>query len=203
MSALYIKGFIIGIAISMPLGPISILCIQRTLFYGIKIGFITTVGSALADGIYGSIAAFGLSSISRFLTGYQYWIHIAGSIFLLYLAIMILNSPPRTIDTTLKTETSFIKAFVSAFLLTITNPITIFSFLALFASIGLGSTRHGTHEALLMVLGIVSGSMTWEFLLSLSIKGIFYKHMNHTMMRIINYISGSTIIAFAALSFRV
>ena len=120
---------------------------------------------------------------------------------------MILRSPPRTIDTTLTTEISFIKAFISAFLLTITNPITIFSFLALFAGIGLGSTHHGTHhgthDAVLMVFGIVSGSITWEFLLSLSIKGIFYKHMNHTMMRIINYISGSTIIAFAALTFRV
>ena len=83
MSALYIQGFIIGVAISMPLGPVSILCIQRTLYYGIKIGFITIVGSALADGIYGSIAAFGLSSISQFLTGYQYWIHITGSIFLM------------------------------------------------------------------------------------------------------------------------
>lgn len=202
MSALFIQGVIIGAAISMPMGPISILCIQRTLFYGIKIGLITAIGSALADGVYGSIAAFGLSTIADFLSGYQMWIHIIGGLFLVYLSIIIFRSPPRVIDTELHRGTTSTRAFVSAFFLTITNPITIFSFMALFAGLGLGSIHGGTHDAILMVLGIMTGSTLWEFLLSLFIKGILHKRLNMTMMRIINYISGSTILAFAALSFK-
>lgn len=202
MSALFIQGVVIGIAISMPMGPISILCIQRTLAYGIKIGLITAIGSAFADGVYGSIAAFGLTAIADFLSGYKTWIHVIGSVFLLYLGIMILRSPPRNFQTEIQTTTTSTRALVSAFFLTITNPITIFSFMALFAGLGLGSMQTSAHAAIFMVLGIMTGSTLWEFVLSISIKALFHKRINNTMMRIINYISGSTILAFAALSFR-
>jgi threonine/homoserine/homoserine lactone efflux protein len=203
MSIILLKGIILGIAISMPMGPISILCIQRTLFYGIKIGLITAIGSALADGVFGSIAAFGLSAIADFLTGYQIWIHVFGGIFLIYLGIMMLRSPPHTINTELQRSTTSLRAFASAFFLTITNPITIFSFMAVFAGLGLGSIHNGYQEAIIMVLGIMIGSTLWEFSLSISIKAIFQHRINTNSMRIINLISGSTILAFAALSFKI
>jgi|SRR5579885_596658 threonine/homoserine/homoserine lactone efflux protein len=202
MSALFFQGLVIGVAISMPMGPISILCIQRTLSYGVKIGLITAIGSALADGVYGSIAAFGLTAIADFLSDYKMWIHIIGSLFLIYLGVMILRSPPRNINTELRNDTTSMHALVSAFFLTITNPVTIFSFMALFAGLGLGSMHGSKHAPIFTVLGIMTGSTLWEFLLSVSIKGVFHRHINNTMMRIINYISGSTILAFAALSFK-
>ncbi|VVC76986.1 hypothetical protein AQUSIP_23130 [Aquicella siphonis] len=188
--------------ISMPMGPISILCIQRTLYYGIKIGLVTAIGSALADGVYGSIAAFGFTAITDFLTGYQFWIHLLGSLFLLFLGIGMMRSPIRTLHAPLTQETHSMHAFVSAFFLTITNPVTIFSFMAVFAGLGLGSIYKGYDGAVYTVAGIMVGSTLWEFMLSISIKGIFHRSINHTMMRIINYISGSTILAFAALSFK-
>jgi threonine/homoserine/homoserine lactone efflux protein len=202
MSEFFIKGLFLGIAISMPLGPISILCIQRTLFYGIKIGLLTAIGSALADGVYGSIAAFGLTAIAEFLSGYQFWIHLIGAAFLIYLGIKMLRSPPRSITTKLQESTTSLHAFVSAFFLTITNPLTIFSFMALFAGLGIGNIQHGYHQALLMVAGIITGSTLWEFSISLAAKIALHSRMNATMLRIINFISGSTILTFAALSFR-
>lgn len=202
MTSLFLKGIITGIALSMPMGPISILCIQRTLYYGIRIGLITAIGSALADGVFGSIAAFGLTAISDFLSGYQFWIHLLGAAFLLYLGIIMLRTPPRVIDTDLQQTTTSTRAFVSAFFMTITNPITIFSFMALFAGLGLGNVGSGYLGALWMVSGIMIGSTLWEFSLSLSVKAIFHKRINPRLMRIINYISGSTILAFAALSFK-
>lgn len=202
MSTLFIKGLIIGIVISMPLGPISILCIQRTLFYGVKIGLITAIGSSLADGLFGSIAAFGLTTIADFLSGYQTWIHVIGALFLVYLGISMLRSPPPAIHEKIQRSTTSLHAFVSAFFLTITNPITIFSFMALFAGLGIGSMYGGYHEALLMVLGIMLGSTLWEFTISMGAKILFQHRINTTLMRIINYVSGSTILAFAALSFK-
>lgn len=202
MPALFIKGLIIGVVISMPMGPISILCIQRTLLHGVKIGLMTAIGSSLADGVFGSIAAFGLTAIADFLSGYQTWIHVIGAIFLVYLGVAMLRSPPRKIDTDTQRSTTSLRAFVSAFFLTITNPITIFSFMALFAGLGIGSTPGGYHGALFMVLGIMLGSTLWEFTISMSVKLIFHSRINETLMRIINLVSGSTILAFAALSFR-
>lgn len=202
MSALFIKGIILGIVISMPMGPISILCIQRTLYHGVKIGLITAIGSAFADGIYASIAAFGFTAIIDFLTGYQLWIHLVGSIFLLAMGISMIRSPAQALDTPLLRESKAIPAFVSAFFMTMTNPVTIFSFMAVFAGLGFESFSQGFNQAIYTVLGIMAGSTLWEFMLSISVKGIFHKRLNHSMMRIINFVSGSTILAFAALSFK-
>ena len=202
MLTYFLKGLILGIAISMPVGPVSILCIQRTLFYGVRIGLITTVGSALADGVYASIAAFGLTVVATFLTGYQLWIHIIGGIFLFYLGITILKSPTKNLQLNQVKVITIPQAFISAFFITITNPITIFSFIAIFAGAGLAVS--GSFEnAIFLVLGLICGSISWEFILSLTVKLILQQRLNSKMMRFINYISGSTILVFALLSFRI
>src|SRR5579872_6395957 len=95
MITLFIKGLIIGFAIAAPVGPIGILCIQRSLHDGFKIGLMTGMGAALADGTYGLIAGFGLTAISSMLITYQFWIQIIGGLFLFYLGIKILLTPPR------------------------------------------------------------------------------------------------------------
>ena len=82
---MFIKGFIIGISIAAPVGPIGILCIQRTLTGGKIYGLITGLGAATADAVYGSMAAFGLTFISNFLVQQQYWFRLLGGIFLCYL----------------------------------------------------------------------------------------------------------------------
>ena len=89
MFALFIKGLIIGFAIAAPVGPIGILCIQRALHDGFKIGLMTGMGAALADGTYGLIAGLGLTAISSILIDHQFWIRLIGGLFLLYLGIKL------------------------------------------------------------------------------------------------------------------
>lgn len=95
MLALFLKGLVIGFAIAAPVGSIGVLCIQRSLHDGFKIGLMTGIGAALADGIYGLIAAFGLTAISSMLVAHQFWIRIIGGLFLLYLGVRIFLTPPR------------------------------------------------------------------------------------------------------------
>ena len=202
MTILLLQGIITGIVLSMPMGPISILCIQRTLYYGIKIGLLTAIGSALADGIFASLAVFGLTAITHYFSGYQFWIHLIGGLFLLYLGVSMLCSPPRSLDGHLQKTTS-LRAFISAFLMTITNPVTIFSFMALFEGLRLINTQHTSTEAWMIVFGIMIGSSLWEFTLSISIQKFLFKHMSVKMMRIINVISGSTLLVFSALALKI
>src|SRR4029077_8267163 len=95
MLPLFIKGLIIGFAIAAPVGPIGILCIQRSLHDGFKIGLMTGMGAALADGTYGLIAGFGLTAISALLIHYQIAIRIIGGLYLLYLGIKLILTKPR------------------------------------------------------------------------------------------------------------
>src|SRR5580765_8151140 len=100
MVTLFLKGLIIGFAIAAPVGPIGILCTQRSLHDGFKIGLMTGLGAALADGTYGLIAGFGLTALSSLLIAQQFWIRVIGGLFLLYLGIKLILSPARTKSTT-------------------------------------------------------------------------------------------------------
>src|SRR6185295_11026735 len=95
MLALFLKGLIIGFAIAAPVGPIGVLCIQRSLHDGFKIGLMTGFGAALADGTYGLIAGFGLTALSSLLIDHQFWIRLIGGLFLLYLGIKLFLTQPR------------------------------------------------------------------------------------------------------------
>jgi len=139
MLALFLKGLAIGFAIAAPVGPIGILCIQRSLHDGFKIGLMTGLGAALADGTYGLIAGFGLTAISSMLVAQQFWIRIIGGLFLLYLGIKTLLTPPRERSALNQPDRSPWHACATTYFLTITNPMTILSFVAIFAGLGLGS----------------------------------------------------------------
>src|SRR3989338_1937334 len=128
MLELFLKGLLIGFAIAAPVGPIGILCIQRSLHDGFKVGLMTGVGAALADGTYGLIAGFGLTAISSMLIAQQFWIRVIGGLFLLYLGIKLIFTPPREKSTTNNLDKSPLHACGTTFLLTLTNPATILSF---------------------------------------------------------------------------
>ena len=203
MMTLFFKGLILGVAISMPMGPISILCIQRTLAHGIKIGLCTAIGSAFADGIFGSIAAFGLNSVTIFLKNYSLLLHTIGGLALTYLGIKIILSKTEPIQHNMNvTSTKAFRAFISAFFLTLTNPITIFSFMAFFA--GIGFATQGQNDAahvFVLITGLMLGSTLWEFALSLSMKTMLYQRLSETLMKKLNFASGTILLGFAAISF--
>ena len=189
------KGLLIGFSIAAPVGPIGVLCIRRTLADGRRFGLASGLGAATADAFYGCIAGFGLVVISNFLINQQIWLNLFGGVFLLYLGIRTLLQKPATQAAQSK-GTSLIGAFGSTFLLTLTNPITVFTYLAVFSGLGIGTIGAEYGTAALFILGIFSGSALWWFILSFGV-GLLREKVGAPMLLWINRISGLIILGFA------
>jgi threonine/homoserine/homoserine lactone efflux protein len=202
-SYLFLKSLIIGSSIAAPVGPIGVLCIRRTLAHGRISGFVSGLGAATADAIYGSIAAFGLTFISMLLINQGIWLRLVGGIFLLILGFKTFFSNPEnnpTQNNNLQPGNSLISDYVTTLFLTLTNPLTIISFAAIFTGLGLNlDVSRSFLDALLMVIGIFLGSCTWWFILS-GFTGYFRKKMNTATMVWINRLSGMIISGFGIIS---
>jgi threonine/homoserine/homoserine lactone efflux protein len=194
--SLFWNGFGIGLSIAAPVGPIGVLCIQRTLNHGRAIGLASGIGAATADGLFGLMAALGLTVVSKFLTDQQTWLRLIGGAYLLYLGIKTFRSRPAEKAAVVEDKRGLVSAYTSTLFLTATNPLTIFSFIAIFAGVGAGSTNSDTPSPLLVVLGVFLGSCAW-WLFLVTITGIFRSRMNTQSMQWINRGSGLIIVTFA------
>jgi threonine/homoserine/homoserine lactone efflux protein len=203
MTALFLKGLILGFAIAAPVGPIGILCIQRSLHDGFRVGLMTGMGAALADGTYGLIAGFGLTAVSSLLITHQFWIRIIGGLFLLYLGLKLILKPIQERKPAGSSDRSPWHAFGTTYLLTLTNPATILSFVAVFAGLGLGTTNPDLIQAIILVTGIIIGSALWWLFLSGGVAFILHKRINSSFMKIINWISGGIILVFGLFALKV
>lgn len=193
-----IKGLIIGFSIAAPVGPIGILCIRRTLAEGLIFGLITGLGAATADGIYGCIAGFGLTFISSLLIDHQIWLRLVGGVFLCYLGIKTFLTMPHERAVSAKAN-GLVGAYASTFFLTLTNPMTILSFAAIFAGLGVANPSGNYLSAGMLVLGVFVGSALWWLILSGSV-GVFRERFNHSRLRWVNRISGVIIVGFGLFS---
>ena len=193
MLALVLRGFILGLAIAAPVGPIGVLCIRRTLAQGRLFGFVSGLGAATADAIYGCIAAFGLTAISALLVRQQDLLRLLGGLFLCYLGVRTLLARP-TDQTTAADGQGLGSAYFSTLLLTLTNPITILSFVAVFAGLGVGG-GNGYGAAAAIVLGVFLGSAAWWFLLSGGVSLVRDKFDARAMLWV-NRVSGAIILGF-------
>lgn len=191
---LFFKGLLVGFLIAMPVGPIGILCIQRTLHKGKLHGMVSGLGAATADAIYGFIAAFGLTFISNFLVKEQPWLRLVGGIFLCYMGARVLLSKSEK-RATPEDGASYVSDYVSAFILTFTNPTTFLAFAAAFAGLGLVSLIEHHIAALLLVAGVFVGSGLWWLILS-GITATFLGKLLYTRPAWLNKVSGIIIIAF-------
>lgn len=191
---LFIKGFIIGFSIAAPVGPIGILCIQRTLLSGNIQGLATGLGAATADALYGFIAAFGLTFISDFLVDQSIWFRLIGGLFLCYLGIRAFSSKPPT-QSVASANSTALSAYGTSFLLTLTNPMTILFFAGIFAGLGIVSESIHYATAGLMVIGVFTGSAAWWFFLS-GATGIFRHKISMGKLALVNKISGIVILVF-------
>jgi threonine/homoserine/homoserine lactone efflux protein len=189
-----LKGIIIGVSIAAPVGPIGLVCIQRTLMQGRVSGFVSGLGAATADAIYGSVAGFGLDIVSNFLVSQQAWIRLLGGGLLCYLGVRSLFAKPADQAVVSKNSGLFWN-YASTLLLTITNPMTILSFVAVFAALGVVNSTNNYVNAVFTVLGVFLGSGLWWFILSIS-TGLLRTKLHSTALRWINRISGSIIVAF-------
>ena len=197
------KGLVIGFLIAAPVGPIGVLCIRRTLANGRLSGVLTGAGAAVADSFYGAVAAFGLTSVSGFLQGYQLPLQILGCLFLLYMGVTTFNTKPvmapedKKLAHNLHRKKGLWGDFVSTAFLTLTSPATIFSFMAVFTSLGFAAlSQPDYYMASIMVLGVLLGSFLWWLFLVQSV--IYFRiYLNDFRMRWINKISGVILIIFA------
>jgi len=192
------KGLIIGFSIAAPVGPIGVLCIRRSLAEGRQVGLATGLGAATADAAYGYVAAFGLTAISGFLVGHRLWLGLVGGLFLCYLGLRTFLSRPAEQAAQPNGNGGLLSAYGSTLFLTLTNPMTILSFMAVFAGLGLGQL-HDYFSASAMVAGVFAGSALWWLLLSSGVS-LFRERINHRWMQGINRLSGTVIVAFGLYS---
>jgi len=189
-----LRGLAIGFSIAAPVGPIGVLCIRRTLAEGWASGLVSGLGAASADAIYGCIAGFGLAFISNFLVSQQVWLRLIGGVFLCYLGLKTLLAKPAEPASPGKGN-GLVGAYTSTFFLTLTNPMTIISFAAIFAGLGLANTSGNYGSAGVLVLGVFSGSALWWLILSSGV-GVFRAKFDPHKLRWVNRISGAIIIGF-------
>lgn len=189
-----LKGLLFGFSIAAPVGPIGLLCINRTMQKGKLSGFLSGIGAASADMIYGVIAVFGLTVISNMLIKKADVIQLAGGIFMCYLGFKIFLS--KQADKAVEADSkNLFSDYLSTFFLTITNPMTIISFTAVFASLGVISSKSSNLSSALLVLGVFLGSALWWLILSLGV-GFLNKKSNNQFMPVINKLSGVIIFCF-------
>ena len=150
-----------GIVIAVPVGPVGVLCIRRTIFNGRVSGFVSGLGAATADALFGIIAVSGLTVISDMLLGYQDWLRLGGAGFLLYIGAKALRSDPLRGAHANRDREGLFTDYASSFALTITNPITIIAFLAIFAGIGFTGKQATMGRGAILVLGVWLGSLLW------------------------------------------
>ena len=167
MLAFLWKGVVVGLIIAVPAGPVGVLCIRRTIFNGRFAGFISGIGAATADAIFGIIAGFGLTFVSDLLLDYQQWLRIGGAGFLLLVGIRAFTAEPLAQAKPERDPETLLAFFASTFALTLTNPITILAFLAIFASIGFTGEEATLGGAAILVLGVWLGSLLWWAALAL------------------------------------
>jgi threonine/homoserine/homoserine lactone efflux protein len=195
--AFLLRGLVIGFSIAAPVGPIGVLCIRRTLADGQAAGFASGLGAATADALYGSIAGFGLTFISGILIGQRAWLSLIGGLFLCYLGVRTFLSRPA--EGAAAAAGSLAGAYASTFFLTLTNPLTILTFTAVFAGLGVASAGGSYLTAGLLVLGVFLGSALWWLILSASVS-LLRARFSGRGLPWVNRVSGVIITAFGLLA---
>ena len=191
--AIFLKGVFIGFAMAVPVGPIGIMCIRKTLTEGRLRGLIIGLGAATADFFYGCVAAFGLTIISDTLISQRIWIRLAGGALLLFLGVRTFRAKPSDPKSRFKINSSGkLRSYLYTVFLTLTNPLTIFAFIAVFAALGLGNGLRN-FSASVLVAGVFIGSCLWFLLLS-SGTFLFRNKLDIVGLRWVNRVAGVLII---------
>ncbi len=191
-----INGFIIGLTASIPLGPVGLICIQKTLNSRLKNGIISGLGAASADTFFAIVAAFGISAVHNFIESQQFYLRIFGGLILIGLGLkFFLTNPAIQIRSQRKKSSSVWADFVSVFLLTISNPLTVFVFGAVFAGFGIIPADSRWYEMLELVTGIFIGASTWWIILVSTIN-FFRKKFRLRRLWWMNKIMGAVITGF-------
>jgi threonine/homoserine/homoserine lactone efflux protein len=189
---LIFSGVVMGLVAAVPIGPVNLICIRRTFAYGSLNGFVSGLGAALGDGVFAAVTGFGLTWVAGLIEGYSVSIELVGGLMMIYFAWRAFSesAPGNLDDAPDKDGGSLVKAMLSTFALTVSNPATLLFFTGLFA--GLGGLAGGAGsfvDAGFVVAGVVGGSAGWWLVLTAMI-GLFHARLDAGIMRLINRISG-------------
>jgi len=191
------EGFIIGIAVSVPLGPLGMLCIKRTVNKNWKSGFLSGLGIAASDVIYAIIAGFSLNIIINFIRSYEIYFKILGASMVVLLGLYIfMSNPAKDVLKYRRKGNSYVQDFLTAFLLTFTNPLSVFVFIAIFTGYSLVLELSQLFEALLIIGGIFLGGATWWFILT-GLANLFKHKLTISTLWWANKIIGLSVILIA------
>lgn len=191
-----IKGLIVGFLASIPLGPVGILCIQRTINKGVFSGIISGMGSATVDALFAFVAAFGLTYIINFIEEQQFYIQLIGGAVMILLGVKIFNTNPiKQIRRHRKKKNKLVEDYLSVFILTLSNPLAIFLFVAAFASFGLVTSKDTALKSWMIISGVFLGAMLWWGTLTFFVD-LFRKKFRLKQLWWINKIAGVLVIVF-------
>jgi threonine/homoserine/homoserine lactone efflux protein len=195
---LVIKGLIAGLAIAVPVGPVNVLVASRTLGKGRASGLLTGLGAASADGLYGAVAGFSITLVIDFLMRELLWIRLVGGILLIAIGCIYFRKPPQSLKSS-EDNGGAHSDYISTLLLTLTNPTTVLSFIAVLTAEGMGGQRAGW-LTLLLVGGIFCGSMLWWVILVTLVNWLRDRFDEHAI-RWMNRIAGLAIGSFGLFTF--
>jgi len=197
--SLFFKGFLVGVIISAPIGPVGALCIQRTMNNGRLSGILSGVGAAVGDSIFAVAAVFGLTYISGILDEKEAWFRIVGGIILLYFGLRVYLSKPRNCSEE-NIGVNHFGTFGSAFLLTISNPLVILSIIAVFAVLGIVNPSASYYSTGLLILGVFSGAM-FLWTITCHILSNYRNRIGERGVLLVNKITGLFILACSGYAF--
>jgi threonine/homoserine/homoserine lactone efflux protein len=190
---LFGQSLLIGLSIAAPVGQIGVLAIQRTLQYGRAAGLATGLGAAVADALYGAVGAFGITVLIAWLVDHRTAFTLIGSVVLLWMGWRIARQPPTAARAAETTPADWLKHFAGTFVLTLSNPTTILSFLAVFGAI---AGRTAQASPWLMVAGVLVGSALWWLVLA-TVVGRLRHRFDARWQRRINLASAALLGGFA------
>lgn len=190
----------IGLIVAAPIGPVSLLCIQRTLNYGLLVGLACGLGIAAADAVFGALAVFSITEITNLLIKHKEWIAIIGGIYLIYLGIKPIFDKKKKTTASSKPMRKNKNEILLFFTITLTNPMTILTFAAAYSSIMLTvpNNQNDILENIYAVLGIFFGSLVWWILLC-GLISILHKKLTDNAIMWMNKIFGLSLLTFGIL----
>ena len=191
------SGFVIGIAVAAPIGPINLMAIRNTLSHGFAAGVFTGTGAVLGDGTFAVFAAFGITAVSQFVIGYAVWIQAVGGIILIATGFHIMRAPPDLGGGAPDPPRSRPLALVGAtYVLTITNPATMMGFIAIFGGVGNLVSKPGDYAgATAMVAAVMLGSLAWWLFVSW-LASLLRERLAARALKHVNWGSGAVIVLF-------
>ena len=199
MLELFYTGIIIGVLVSSPMGPIGMLCLQRTLSKGQMSGFVSGLGAAVSDLIYAAITGLFMGLVVNFVEAHQRPLQIFGSIVLAIFGYYIFQSNPvKNLQRNQESRQTLVQDFVTAFLLTFSNVLIVFLFIGLFARFGFVLPEHSLEMTVSGLVGVSFGAVLWWLFITF-IVSLFRRWFNIRSIKVLNKIVGIVIILLAVL----